>query len=891
MKLRSVGLVLLAVGLAACAGSGQGLVPSTQLPESGAPVATAQSMGERTPIRFAAVDSDRVIYEQRIATFEELNPDLHVEMVSADALLGIGPAGGSEAERSLYHTADVVAINPTRHAVRRGLVRDLAPLMAADATFDAADFYPNLVDAYRWSGGTWALPLSANYQLIYYDRNAFDRAHVAYPQPGWTWGEFLDRARALTVRQGDEVTSWGLVQAWPHPRSFVEGRAGPLVDYTANPPRPRFDTPEVAGAVRWYADLYLAASVTPFLSPQPGAATAAVSQGELFIERGQAAMWTALAGTQAPIQGVGNPGVAPYPVAERAGRGTTPFWPGGVAMSAGTANPQAAWRWLVFLTYQSPVDGSAGLAALPGRRSVAQSSGFWDGLDADLAAALRYAVDHSLPWHPDDAGEQALGEALDAILDEGTPVAEALSAAQAKAAAELEMATARDAPEPGFVVALPAEDVGPGAVEITFLASGGAPALESYRDLATLFKEDHPDITVNVALPTLGQQSVSGLAAGADCFESLATLPRTGEPVAILGLDPLVDADLAFPMDDFYPQLLDAFRAGGQLWGLPAGTTPYLLEYNKDLFDAAAVDYPAPGWSTDDFLAAAVALTKGEGENRQYGFVGQVDEALDLVLMLGRFGAHPIDDRVDPPAFAFDDPATVRAVAWYAALATEYGVKPVFATRLGEPAARADFVERDALMNAGRAAMWTSYGPNTDFVERAGMNLGVAPLPAAPGGSAGSGYLRTSGYYISASTSHPQACWQWITFLTGQPGSADRLPARRSVAESDAYRRLAGDERAAAYIASVGQAGAPVFQPFGGDPWLSPSFYWLFRSYGQVLAGESSAEQALQEVQQLADDYRACVVERDAFEEPKAWQSCLAQADPTLPASLFQGTN
>ena len=42
-----------------------------------------------------------------------------------------------------------------------------------------------------------------------------------------------------------------------------------------------------------------------------------------------------------------------------------------------------------------------------------------------------------------------------------------------------------------------------------------------------------------------------------------------------------------------------------------------------------------------------------------------------------------------------------------------------------------------------------------------------------------------TGYYISAQAKEPQACWQWITFLSQEPGAVQGLPARRSLAESD----------------------------------------------------------------------------------------------------------
>ena len=71
------------------------------------------------------------------------------------------------------------------------------------------------------------------------------------------------------------------------------------------------------------------------------------------------------------------------------------------------------------------------------------------------------------------------------------------------------------------------------------------------------------------------------------------------------------------------------------------------------------------------------------------------------------------------------------------------------------------------------------------------------------------------------------------------------LPARRSVAESQAYRRQAGDERAAAYLASVAGSGrSSIRQILSQQPWLRGATYWLFQAYVQVLNGEAGAEAA-----------------------------------------------
>ena len=114
------------------------------------------------------------------------------------------------------------------------------------------------------------------------------------------------------------------------------------------------------------------------------------------------------------------------------------------------------------------------------------------------------------------------------------------------------------------------------------------------------------------------------------------------------------------------------------------------------------------------------------------------------------------------------------------------------------------------------------------------------------------------------------------------------LPARRSVAESQAYRRQAGDERAAAYLASVAGSGrSSIRQILSQQPWLRGATYWLFQAYVQVLNGEAGAEAALNAAQGKADEYRTCVIARDAFYHQEEWQTCLKEVDPTLPDFLF----
>jgi multiple sugar transport system substrate-binding protein len=888
--------------LTACGGGAGGSTPSVAPAPTAAPLAVptqAPAGQERTTVRFAITDWELPLYEGLIKNFEEENPDLHLQVVSINEVLGLGPITNiqmpDDANQRLVAAADVVTIGVTRQTVEDGLVRDLTPFIQADAGFDAADFWSGTLESYEWNGGTWALPRNVTFRLIFYSKDAFDEAGVPYPQAGWTWDDLLAKAKALTVREGDEVTRWGFVVPRSLDYRLIESRVGTLVDEGSDPPLPRFDSADAIDAVRWYTDLHLKDQVMPYSEPpEEGAEAPALSEEEALIDNGQAAMWPDLALLWVYRNQQGHVGVVPFPQ-DTSGARTTPAWTDSVAMSAGTRQPQAAWRWMDFLTRQTVAGLGLGVNFLPARRSAAEAGGYWDSLDEALADALRYALDHGYVAR-EAVGGQAFGDAMNAIFSEEKTVEEALADAQAQAEAEIEeqVTTKTGAtPVPTFVVAPPEKETpaSEGAVTITFVPGLGSFNLEPYRALADRFHEAHPDVVVDVKMLDIMSGTVPDLPAlgrTADCFQWYAGFDDEKNREAILNLQPLLDADPSFTMDDFYPQAVREYTWQGQLWGLPADVTPYVIEYNKDLFDAAGLDYPALDWTADDFLAAAVALTKGEDEAKQYGYVAEAYELNDLLFMIERLGAKVVDDKADPPALSYNDPDTVDAVRWYANLTTEYKVKPVFLTDITNLAGVATASqEHEALINGGRAGMWTSSGAVAAiYGQRSGLNIGVAPLPGGAK-AAGGGYAGASGYFISADTPNRQACWQWITFLTGQPAAVQGLPARRSVAESDEYRKQVGVDRAEAYLASVGSGDQPsAYAIFSEEAWLGGALYWLGQAYGQVVDGKASVEEALDTAQKLADDYRACVVAGGDYSQP-AWQACVKATDPTLPDFLF----
>jgi hypothetical protein len=96
-----------------------------------------------------------------------------------------------------------------------------------------------------------------------------------------------------------------------------------------------------------------------------------------------------------------------------------------------------------------------------------------------------------------------------------------------------------------------------------------------------------------------------------------------------------------------------------------------------------------------------------------------------------------------------------------------------------------------------------------------------------------------------------------------------------------------GASRADAYLATMGDSEQPsAFQLLTDEAWLGGAIYWYGQAFGQVIEGKASVEDALDAAQQMADDYRACVIAGDDFSQA-AWQACVQETDPTLPTFLF----
>jgi multiple sugar transport system substrate-binding protein len=225
----------------------------------------------------------------------------------------------------------------------------------------------------------------------------------------------------------------------------------------------------------------------------------------------------------------------------------------------------------------------------------------------------------------------------------------------------------------------------------------------------------------------------------------------------LLDLRPYVEADLEKEsIADWSPAQYQAlFTQDGLQFGLPQYHGGLALYYNKDLFDAVFVDYPARDWTYADYLAAMKKLTARQGE-RTVHWGSMFDVSWDRIQVhVNGWDGHYVNPD-DPRRCEMSAPPALEAMEWLRARMWD---DRVMASSLDvqKLSTRQAFIqEKIAMVEDGSWAL-------KDILENASFRVGVAPFPAGP--SRRVTLATTDGFGIYAGTEHPDEAWELLKFL------------------------------------------------------------------------------------------------------------------------------
>lgn len=826
-------------------------------------------------ISFGLLEFQRQTYSPIIEAFNAENPSIRVEIVSLDDIFGIGGNHGPDIATlmsKVVRAADTAApfIPPRPEDIEYGYVQDLKPLMEADPLFDRDDFYPGAFTTIGDEGGVYQLPHTLPVPVLMYNKELWAASGLPEPDPNWTWNDLISAAEQIAQKRGDTIESYGLMAdgSGTTPIMFELQNAG--IDIYGTPIEEiQFDAPAFAAALERVQNL--ADSGAIYVTPsESGVARFVSGDTSELIQSGQVGIWRPSmfsmgADAEEPAFEVGT---LPMPTVHGEIPSLLTGTPSGYVMSGGTEHPQEAWRWLAFLSRQDVQPNTVGLGRntlitqIPARKSLAEESGYWSELDEETAEVIRQLLERETPSLPVGLSNdinivfELLNKALGVVVNGNQEVPQALQEAQsdlAERVAERQLTPEPTADTAPVVVAtLESEERPSGGTEVSFATMWvGA---DNIRTLAKEFNKQNSDVFVSVNNIEIAQGDMpefAEIAAANDCFMWLGE-PSQSELTATLDLQPLLDADANFPLDDYPDVFFEPYRQGSGLYGLPYAASLMMLNYNQTAFDTAGLAYPSATWTLDDMLNTAQQINSGEGQDRVYGFVS-MSTSQDVFFFLNRFGAHYTRGDGDTIRPNYTDPQVIEALQFYITLLREYSPH----TELMGYKPNSWDSEPFQLANEGRVGMWMSLNMFPGQDESRDFTLAVAPPPIA-NSTVTLNDFNVRGFHISADTEYAQGCWQWITFLSNDASYLmQAFPARMSLLESEAFTsnaRPGATEVYQAYQDALANTTDIAQQPDRSNM----DYYWLFQAVDRALQGEN-LEQELANAQDMTEQYIVCV--------------------------------
>jgi multiple sugar transport system substrate-binding protein len=299
-------------------------------------------------------------------------------------------------------------------------------------------------------------------------------------------------------------------------------------------------------------------------------------------------------------------------------------------------------------------------------------------------------------------------------------------------------------------------------VTLTYFTFSAAPDhLEDLDEIIQAFGEKHPEISIEVQTASYDeywtklQTAIAGGSAP-DTFElNYENFVSYSSAGTLLDLTPLASGDAEFDAATFYPRAYEVFQADGKQYGLPETFSDVLLFYNKDLFDAASVEYPTADWTWEDERAAAEELT-----DKAAGVFGdfQPIQFFEFYKVLAQNGGSFFN--ADGTEATFNDAKGVEAATW---LTGKVGtVMPTDAEMGGQ--------DDTALFKAGKLAMW-----HNGIWQFAGLQDAAFEwdVQVEPGNTTKAHHFFANAVVASSTTEHPDAAWKWLTFLASSPEAVD----------------------------------------------------------------------------------------------------------------------
>lgn len=161
--------------------------------------------------------------------------------------------------------------------------------------YDLTDFFPQAVKSFEYKGKIYGIPMDAGAEVIFFNKDIFDKCKIPYPSKEWTWMEFIKTAQLLTKydEKTKKISQYGYMPTygwWPQWLAWVWQAGGDLLN--SDRTKCIIASPKAIRGLEFYADLALKYKVSP-ASTVENESGSGMSVSQLF-ETGRIAMFGGL---------------------------------------------------------------------------------------------------------------------------------------------------------------------------------------------------------------------------------------------------------------------------------------------------------------------------------------------------------------------------------------------------------------------------------------------------------------------------------------------------------------------------------------------------------------------------------------------------------------------
>ncbi|MGW4500411.1 ABC transporter substrate-binding protein [Micromonospora sp. NPDC004336] len=348
---------------------------------------------------------------------------------------------------------------------------------------------------------------------------------------------------------------------------------------------------------------------------------------------------------------------------------------------------------------------------------------------------------------------------------------------------------------------------------VRLLVFGAPEELAAYRTLVEAYEKARPGADVQLVEASdrkdLLARLATSVAGGAPPDLFLMNYRFYGQFAAKDVVEPLDDrlaASDAVDPADYYPVAWNAFRWKDRQLCLPQNVSSLAVYYNRTLFAKYGVPEPKAGWTWNDLVATAGAMTRdsrgavirateseGAALRPAVHGLGVEPSIIRLAPFVWSNGGQLVDDPARPTRLTLDTPAAREALKNLVDLRLAYGVVPT-----DEEVEAEDDESRFA--NGRLAMLMSSRRSTTTFRSITGFEWDVAPLPVY---KEQVGVLHSDAYCMTRGAKNKDAAWRFLEFAIAEEGqriiaaTGRTVPSHIGVSRSPAFLGPAQPPRSA----------------------------------------------------------------------------------------------